>query len=370
MMAHLYKYSLQRLIRAKDAMFWGLAFPLIMATLFHVTFGSGVSMEKMKIIPAAVVKEGNVMFESFLDQMDNEMLQLTQMTEEEALLALKDGKIEGIFYTGKTPSLTVAGSDMSETILKALLDGYLENYALIEGIVKEKHLGVIGAVAALADGKEMLENVSVAGRTMDDGLAYFYALIGMASLFGCFAGLTSALELRADKSDLAARRSIAPVNRFSMVISEMLAAFTIQFLNLCLLLLYMRIVLGIAFGPKWPLLLPVCALGSVCGVAIGMYIGTLRMKEGPKIGILVSGSLIMSFLAGLMYGGMKDVVEHHAPILNRINPAALIADAFYSVSVYDNPARYRMNLLILLGITVVLVTVSFLTLRRERYESL
>lgn len=370
MMAHLYKYSLQRLVREKDAMFWGLAFPLIMATLFYVTFGSGISMEEMEAIPAAVVKEGNVMFESFLDQMDNEMLQLTQMEEEEALSALKDGKIKGIFYTGKTPSLTVAGSNMSETILKALLDGYLENYALIEGIVKEKHLGVIGAVGAMADEKEMLENVSVAGRTMDDNLAYFYALIGMASLFGCFTGLTSALGLRADKSDLAARRSIAPVNRFSLVVSEMMAAFTVQFCNLCLLLLYMRAVLGISFGPKWPLLLPVCALGSICGVAIGMYVGTLGLKEGPKIGILVSCSLVMSFLAGLMYGGMKDVVEHHAPILNRINPAALIADAFYSVSVYDNPARYRMNLLILSGITTVLVLISFLTLRRERYESL
>lgn len=370
-MGHLYKYSLKKLIRQKDGMFWGLAFPLIMATLFYVTFGSGVSMEKMKSVPAALVmKEKNTTFENFMDQMDQGMLQVTEMDEEAAVEALKNGQIKGIFYSGKSPSLTVAGSNMAETILKSLLDGYLQNYAMMEGIAKENPLAVIGAARALADQKEMVENISVKGRTMDDNLAYFYALISMACLFGCFMGLTCAMELRADQSALAARRSITPVNRFSLIISEMLAAFTVQFFNLCVLLLYMSAVLKLSFGPKWPFLLPVCALGSICGVAFGMFIGTLRLKEGPKIGILVSLSLLMSFLSGLMYGKMKDIVEHNAPVLNRINPAALIADAFYSVSVYDNPARYRMNLIMLAAMTAALVLLSFMMLRRERYESL
>ena len=48
-----------------------------------------------------------------------------------------------------------------------------------------------------------------------------------------------------------------------------------------------------------------------------------------------------------MNSSMKDTVEKHFPIINRINPAALISDAFYCINVYDDPARYYRNVLTL-----------------------
>ena len=41
-------------------------------------------------------------------------------------------------------------------------------------------------------------------------------------------------------------------------------------------------------------------------------------------------------------GNMRVVVEKHAPIINRINPAALISDSFYTLNNYDsmNPVSY------------------------------
>ena len=192
----------------------------------------------------------------------------------------------------------------------------------------------------------------------------------MACLFGAFPGVTAAMQLRADQSALAARRSIVPLHRLHMVISEMLSVFAVQFINICLLLLYMRFVLHISFGPKWPMLLPICILGSMTGVAYGIFIGSLRMGEGAKTGLLVGSSLLMSFLAGMMMGNMKDIIEHVCPIVNRLNPAALISDAFYSISIYENPARYGRSLILLAVFTAVLVLASFGKLRRERYDSL
>lgn len=90
----------------------------------------------------------------------------------------------------------------------------------------------------------------------------------------------------------------------------------------------------------------------------------------PAEGLLVGSSLLMSFLAGLMFGNMKDIIAHYAPILNKVNPAALISDAFYSISVYENPARYLENLLLLALITAALTGVSFIQLGRDRYDSL
>lgn len=368
-MMRLYLSGLLRMARDRSELFWGLLFPVIMATLFFVSFGIGMDPEKMSAVPAGLVSEENGMFETFLTGMDEGILDLEKMDGEQALDALRAGKISGVFYGGSKPSLTVAASGIEESILQTLLSSYLEHETMMEQIAKEHPEKLFAAAAQLSGYPDLLEHVTATGRSMDTNLGYFYALIGMACLFGTFGGLDTSVEIRADQSALAVRRSVAPVHRLKLVLSGMLANFTLQFASVCLLLLYLNM-LGLSFGDKWFLLLPVCALGSLTGVAFGIFVGSLKMRYGFKVGILVSSSLAMSFLAGLMFVNMKDIVEHHAPIINRVNPAALIADAFYSVAVYDNPARYAVNLALLAAITVLLTAVSFLRLRRERYESI
>ena len=67
---------------------------------------------------------------------------------------------------------------------------------------------------------------------------------------------------------------------------------------------------------------------------------------------------------------MKDLVEKNMPVINRINPAALISDAFYSINVYDDMSRYYRNLFTLAVMSITLVTASFLLIRRESYDSI
>lgn len=352
-------------------MFWTLVFPLVLGTLYYFSFGIGSeNIERMKEIPVALVQEGNGIFETFLEQLDGETVGLQVMEEEQALEALKTGEIDGIFYSAAVPKLTVAGMQINESILGEFLTAYLQNQKMMEEIGKKNPAGLLTAMKELTEFPELTEAVSTGGKSIDDTLSYFFALIGMTCLFGAFSGMTSASNLRADQSALAARRSIIPVHRFTMVVGELLAVFTVQFLNCCVLLCYLYFILGIPFGEKWIWLLPVCGLGSMTGVAIGILIGCSKLSEGIKNGVLVISSLFMSFLAGLMYGNMKDIVEHHAPIINRINPAALISDAFYSISIYENPARYQRNLLTLAVITLLLVWISYGKLRRERYDTL
>ena len=71
-----------------------------------------------------------------------------------------------------------------------------------------------------------------------------------------------------------------------------------------------------------------------------------------------------------MNSSMKDTVEKHCPIINRINPAALISDAFYCINVYNDPARYYRNVLTLAVMSAALVFASFLLIRRNRYDSI
>ena len=80
--------------------------------------------------------------------------------------------------------------------------------------------------------------------------------------------------------------------------------------------------------------------------------------------------MICCFLAGLMVSGMKDLIEKYCPIINRLNPAAVISDALYCVNVYEDQARLHQDMGILLVMCAVLTMTAYLMVRRERYDSI
>ncbi len=119
-MMHLLKYLLIQTVREKENMFWALMFPIVLGTFFYFSFGSGDMGEDMEAIPVAVVREAeDHAFMTFLDEMDGDILKVSEMTEDRAQAALKGGKVTGIFHAGDTLSLTVGSSGISESILKS-----------------------------------------------------------------------------------------------------------------------------------------------------------------------------------------------------------------------------------------------------------
>ena len=118
-------------------------------------------------------------------------------------------------------------------------------------------------------------------------------------------------------------------------------------------------------------MLIISLFGSLIGVSVGLFVGSLgKLSEGIKVAVILAISMVCSFLSGLMNSSMKDTVEKHCPIINRINPAALISDAFYCINVYDDMSRYYRNLFTLAVMSIILVTASFLLIRRESYDSI
>ena len=96
----------------------------------------------------------------------------------------------------------------------------------------------------------------------------------------------------------------------------------------------------------------------------------LFLKEGAKNGILLAASLGLCFLSGLMFGGMRLIIEENVPIINRINPAAVIVDCFYSLCVYGSYEKLWSNVLVLAVWCALLLAGSFAATRKRRYKSL
>ena len=371
-MLHLMKYLFIQTVRAKENMFWALMFPVVLGTFFYFSFGRGDMGENMEPISTAVVREEEAsVFEAFLDEMDGDVLKISVMTKQEAQVALESGKAAGIFYAKEKPSLTVGASGISESILTSLLDTYQKNAAMMEQIAEKHPERMQEAVHSLEEYKVMTKEVSPGGKTFDNNITYFLALIGMACLFGAFLGLQSIYDMKPNLSALGARQSITPTHRLKLILCDMTVVFLIHYVNILLVVAYLKFVLKINLGDRMGGLLGVCLLGSMIGVAYGIMIGCLKkIDKGVKIGILTGTSLLFSFLAGMMVGNMKDIIEHSCPVINRLNPAAVLSDAFYCMAVYDNPDRFLRNVITMLIMTVLFVTISFLGIRRERYDSI
>lgn len=375
-MREMIKYSFLAKIRDFSLVFWPLIFPFALATAMYFSIGQ-MEEADFETVRAAVVteQEGEEdVFSDYLSELekdDSSLISIRQMSEAQVAGALADGEIEGIYYSGDTPSLTVDSSGLPQSILQMILESYLEGKQTLEDVARLHPEGVGAAVRQMADYSSATEEVSLGGRTTNTTAQFFYALIGMACLYGCFIGFRSVMELQANLSALAARRCVSPVHRMQWILSETAVSFGIHFVNMLLLLAYMKYILRLEFTGTYAGMLPVICIGSLIGVTMGMFITSIgKMGEGVKIGIMIGVSMTLSFLAGLMNADIKNVVDRNAPLLNRLNPAALISDALYCLNVYDAPERYIQDLVILSVMCVLLLAGTFVIIRRERYDSI
>lgn len=368
-------YSFLTKIKNVTMLFWPLVFPLVLTTAMYLSIGQ-IEEADFETVRAAVVspaEEKEEPFRLFLDSMeqDSDLLATEEMSEQDAEDALEEGSISGIFYAGAEPSLTVGGSGFPQTILQMVLESYTEGKETLEDVAQFHPEGMDAALASMESYGDTVEQISLGGRTTDSTAQFFYAMMGMACLYGCFIGYGSAMGLQANLTPLAARRCAGPVSRLGMILTEILVSFALHFINMVILLAYMKYILRLEFGGSFVEMLPVLFIGSMIGVTMGIFITSIgRMGEGVKIGIMVGVSMVMSFMAGLMNGDMKNVIDRSFPLLNRINPAALISDAMYCINVYDSPERYAQDMLLLGGLCVLLAAGTFMIIRRKRYDSI
>lgn len=380
-MLFLLKYRFLQIVREFSVMFWALAFPLILATLFYFSFGSaGLSStgesewDKIKVCVVTSQQEtaDSAAFLNFLDAMEQQTLEILPCdSEKEALEALNQGTISGFYYASESPSLSVGKNGLQESILTSLLTSYTQNAAILKEIAASHPEHLDAAIHEISNYRQMVQETSLGGETLDPNVQYFFALIAYACLSGTFLGVRASFDSQANLTPLGARRSITPTHRLKLILVDMLVLTAIHFINIMILTVYIGKILGIGLGHNLPALLLVNLMGSIIGITLGLAFGSLtKLSLNIKLGLSVLLTLFPSFLAGLMFGNMKNVIEQHFPVLNRINPAAVLSDAYYCMGVYNDMERFTKCILILAFMSIILLFAAFLGIRRERYDSI
>ena len=374
-MLHEIKYRIITIYKEKQVAFWSLVFPIILGTLFSMAFGNlGKDIDTIKT--ALIVEdtsENAKVFEKYIEEIEKaepDILKVEVMSEKKATDKLKSGEILGIFYAKEEPELTVSGSGIEASVLKEFLSEYDQNTALLTDVAKNKP-EKFAEIVNDNNYFEMSKEVGISGKKVDGVTQYYFSLIAMACLFGGFVGNTIGMQLQANIDKVAVRRNLSSYGKFKMVLADTVVGWGVQFLNVSICLMYLKCVLKIDIGSNMPKMFIIGAVGSLIGVAAGILTGCIgNMSKDAKTGIITSVSHVCSFLAGLMIGGMKGIIEKNCPIVNKINPAALISDATYSIDIYNEPARFNLDMTIMTVMAVVFTVISFMLMRRKRYDSI
>ena len=378
MFAHIYITRLKCLLRDRETIFWTIVFPLLLAVFFNMALSNVNSGEIFKAIDIAVVDDegyrSNHYFKAVLDEVskgDDRLFNLKVTSKAEADRLLDGNEIAGYIVVEDPIRLVASKSGMNQSIIKSFIDNYLQTFSSVNSILLENPENPQELFRSLSDRRQYVNEVSPTSAEPNDVLNYFYTLIAMACFYGCFFGMREITDIQADISPLAARINIAPIHKLKTFIYSTCASLVIHLVEMSILLLFLRFVLNIDFGPKTGFVLLTTVIGSVAGISFGAFISAIVKKsENIKIAILIGVIMTGSFLAGMMYQGMKYIISLNVPVLSYLNPVNLLTDAFYSLYYYDTLSRYAINMGILCIFIIIFSGGTYLIIRRRKYASL
>lgn len=378
MFVRLFIYRLRVLLRNRSLLFWTFAFPVVLGLLFNLAFGNLDEITALETSNVGIVstdQDKAKQFEAVLKEIKNDdevIFKSKELTKKEAQKQLSDDKISGYFeIDAKNIELFVSKSGTQQTVLKELLNQYLQNTDKVETLMAS------GAVQPQAISQALVQKnyVKDGNGTGNFNLKsfYFFTLVGMTVMYGFMWGLRNANDQQANQSPEGMRLCLIPRNKLLVSFANMLASLVLFFVQVTFILMFYRFVYQVEFGDHWNYILLVCALGAFTTISFGTLIGNALSKVDfqQKISIGISISMIMSFLAGMMGSqSIKYWIDVHVPLLGRINIVNLISESLYQLFYYQSLNTFYLNLLWLAGFGVLFILLNYSFERKVQYDHL
>lgn len=386
---HNFKYSLKTLLKNKMLLFWTFAFPIVLGTFFYMAFSNIEKTETLDAFDIAIVNNNdfneNILFKEAFKSLsdktnDNYLFNIKYVNLDEAKNLLGEEKIVGyLYFSNDNVNVTVNSSGIDETVLRFVTNELLSKKEMINTLVEVNYAKAVSDADLNEIYKEAINIVNNSDVTLNNisnkNLSYtnieYYTLIAMSALYGAMISITVINYKLPNMNSVGKRCSISPLNKKTLLISSLLASYLVQIVGLLILFIFMLLVMHVDFGNNGLLVLLLGLVGSLTGLSLGNFIGSvIKTNENAKTGILISITMLWCFLSGMMGITMKYVIDKNVPIINKINPAALLTDGFYALYYYDTLNRYVMDVISLVIISLVLILLSLGSLRRQKYDSI
>lgn len=395
-----FRYTLLELVRIPGILVWTLVFPLVLSSVFVMMFSPLDDMATSSPIKVAVVTppddiEGQA-FQSFLDALSSEsddgdtaFLAITYAPTAEAAEKLinESGPEEG--FTGYvqlqegSPVCHVVGNispsgmeGLYSSVLVQVMNEYVAKSALVKELLAENPAAVQSPeiMQSLFEPVAATAKVQLTENQPKESVRYYFALLGMVSMFCGSVGLTAVQRLKPNTSALGARRSVGAISHGKVVAATILASWLLCFACLLVTYFFIRFVCKVDFGDRDLLCIGAVAVASLTATGLGCVVSAIpKVPDDGKSGILTGLVCFSALFAGL-YGqptmALADSISQNFPIIELINPATQISQAFYSVMYYDTPLPYLGHLAVLMAMALLFFLLSAQSLRRQRCASL
>ena len=385
MFIHNLKYNLKILFKNKNLIFWTFAFPIILCFLFNMAFSEINDGLKLEVFDIAIVDNDNFNNNQFyvnayksVSEGKNKIFNIKYVDEKKADKLLDDKKIVGYVKFGDNDSdIIVKNNGINETVLKTVTDEIISEANMSKNImVYESENGNFDyslieqkIMTTLKEEKEVINEISK--NKLDVTMIEYYTLIAMTLLYGGIISMTSLNYSLANMNEKGKRVSISPTSKLKVILSSLCASYIVQAIGIILLMIFLIFGIKVDFGGNLSKVILMIIVGLLSGLSLGTFVASVfKVKEGVKVGIILGITMLYSFFAGMMGMTLKYYIDTYLGFINKINPAAMITDGFYALYYYDTSTRYNFNIISLLIFSVILLLVSFISLRRQKYDSI
>lgn len=342
-------YQGKNLFRDFGFSFWTLIYPLILVSFFYTGF-SGILDIELEDIDIGV-NQGNPII-SILDNI--EFINTYEISDDKVNEKLDNEEIHG--FIDKDLNILVKESGINQTIIKEIVEQIKQMEALNRPM--ESYDFTIDYVV---DKNQKAESMII----------IFYSLIAMVSTYGIFAGVEVVSLIQANLSNIGARLNTTPLKKHSFLLAGAIVSLLLNLISNGILILFIKFVLKMDLFTEIKYSAIFIVLGNLFGISLGMFISASNKKsENTKtlIGIMVT--LVLSFLSGMMGPDIKVIIDKHVPILGRFNPISLITNNLYRINLLGNTQNVGEGIFILLLYCMILISASYMFLRRKNYDSI
>ena len=284
------------------------------------------------------------------------MIEVSHETDlESAKTKLESDEISGIltFADGmEYPELTIEKNGINQTI--------------IQNIMTEIELSI-------RSGTEF-DEISIKNtyeRKQEVSMIEYFTLLAMACLYGAMIGTKSLDKNLANMTASGKRIAVAAVSKTKIVLGSLLTSYITQLIGLAILFVYMLGVLRIDFGEHLIGVIGLTMIGALAGLALGTFISVVfRVREDVKDGLTTGFAMTCCFFSGMMGPTIKFAVDSTIPLLNKVNPAALLTDGYYALTNFGAGERFWTDVALLVIFSTILSVISIKVLRRQKYDNL
>jgi ABC-2 type transport system permease protein len=386
MFFHEVKYMMKILFGNKSLIFWTFVFPIILGTFFNMAFSNITENEKLKPFSIAIVEGDSASLEIYkeafkeLSKGENKIFDIQYVSLEKADELLENEDIEGYLILNEEKQICIKQNGINQTVFKEVVEEVGQGISIVNTAIKSD---IEKTGASNIDFQKVyqtaLETYSNATANIKDtspmntdySLIEFYSLIAMTCLYGATLAMYAVNQNLPNMTEHGKRIAISPASKIKLILASVLATFIVQIIGLAILFVYTIFVLKVDFGSRIDLTIMISFLGALAGLALGIFVAsTLKCSTGSKDGIIISFTMLCSFFAGMMGISMKYIADKNMPLLNKVNPASMITDGLYSIYYYSGTSRFAFDCFSLQIFSVVLIIISIINLRRQKYDSI